>query len=63
VVVERKCQKGSALAEPLLFLSFFFPEGKKDYTKNQASWTLLYKKETKLFSGEEKILYNGLNKN
>ena len=27
------------------FCKSFFPEKKKDYTKNQASWTLLYKKK------------------
>jgi hypothetical protein len=38
----------------------FFPEEKKDYAKNQASWTLLYKKKINRLSGEEKILYNHL---
>ncbi len=51
-----------------LFLSFgmddkyfcrsFFPEEKKDYTKNQAFWTLLYKKKCNLSTGEEIILYD-----
>ena len=27
------------------FCRSFFPEEKMDYTKNQASWTLLYKKK------------------
>lgn len=45
------------------FCRSFFPEGKMDYTKNQASWTLLYKKKTRLSTGEEKVLYDRLNKN
>ena len=36
----------------------FFPEGKTDYTRNQASWTLLYKKKIDLITHEENILYN-----
>ena len=38
----------------------FFPEEKMDYTKNQTSWTLLFKKKTNLVTGEEQILYNRL---
>ena len=33
-----------------------------DYTKNQASWTLLYKKKVTLSTGEEEILYDRLKK-
>ena len=42
------------------FCRSFFPEGKKDYTKNQASWTMLYKKKYDLSTGDEIILYNRL---
>ena len=38
------------------FCRSFFPKDKRDYTKNQASWTLLYKKKTRLSTGEETIL-------
>ncbi|MBQ3601644.1 MAG: hypothetical protein II992_10665 [Lachnospiraceae bacterium] len=38
----------------------FFPEEKRDYTKNQASWTLLSKKKRDLLSGSEQLLYNRL---
>ncbi len=44
------------------FCRSFFPEDKRDYTKNQASWTLLYKKKTRLSTGEETILYDRLSK-
>lgn len=40
------------------FCRSFFPEDKKDYTKNQTSWTLLFKKKTNIVSKEEVILYN-----
>lgn len=40
------------------FCRSFFPEDRKDYSKNQASWTLLYKKKLNLLSNEEKILYD-----
>ena len=40
----------------------FFPENKLDYTKNQASWTLLYKKKITLSTGKEEILYDRLRK-
>lgn len=33
-----------------------------DYTRNQASWTLLYKKKVTLSTGEEEILYERLKK-
>lgn len=44
------------------FCRSFFPEGKKNYTKNQASWTLLYKKKCNLNTGEEIVLYDRLKK-
>ena len=44
------------------FCRSFFPEDKKDYTKNQASWTLLFKKKINVLSGEEIILYDRLKK-
>ena len=40
------------------FCRSFFPEERMDYTKNQASWTLLYKKKIDRSTGKEKILYN-----
>lgn len=40
------------------FCRSFFPEEKMDYSKNQASWTLLYKKKIDLSTGAEKVLYN-----
>lgn len=42
------------------FCHSFFPQDKMDYTKNQTSWTLLYKKKVSLSTGEEKILYDRL---
>lgn len=42
------------------FCRSFFPQDKMDYTKNQASWTLLYKKKVTLSIGEEEILYDKL---
>lgn len=45
------------------FCRSFFPEEKKDYTKNQASWTLLYKKKCNLSTGKEIILYDRLRRN
>ena len=45
------------------FCRSFFPEAKKDYTKNQASWTLLYKKKCNLTTGKEIILYDSLKSN
>lgn len=33
-----------------------------DHTKNQASWTLLYKKKVTLSTGEKEILYDRLKK-
>lgn len=40
------------------FCRSFFPEEGKDYTKNQASWTLLYKEKRRISTGEREILYN-----
>lgn len=40
------------------FCRSFFPENKMDYTKNQASWTLLYKKKINKTTREEVILYD-----
>ena len=42
------------------FCRSFFPEEKKDYTKNQASWTMLYKKKCNLSTGKEIVLYDRL---
>ena len=42
------------------FCRSFFPEQKMDYTKNQASWTMLYKKKRNLSTGEEMVLYDRL---
>ena len=44
------------------FCRSFFPEEKMDYIKNQASWTLLYKKKRNLIDGSEHILYDRLKK-
>ena len=44
------------------FCRSFFPEEKMDYTKNQASWILLYKKKRNLIDGSEHILYDRLKK-
>lgn len=44
------------------FCRSFFPEEKMDYTKKQASWTLLYKKKKNLIDGSESVLYNRLRK-
>lgn len=44
------------------FCRSFFPQDKMDYTKNQASWTLLYKKKVTLSTGKEEILYDRLKK-
>lgn len=35
-----------------------FSRGKMDYSKNQASWTLLYKKKIDLSTRIETVLYN-----
>ena len=47
-------------AEGRYFCRSFFPQDKMDYTKNQALWTLLYKKKVILSTGEEEILYDKL---
>lgn len=44
------------------FCRSFFPENKIDYTKNQSSWTLLYKKKINTKNGETTVLYDKLNK-
>ena len=46
----------------LYFCRSFFLQDKMDYTKNQARWTLLYKKKVALSTGEEEILYDRLKK-
>lgn len=40
----------------------FFPEEKMDYTKNQALWTLLYKKKINRNTGTEQVLYDRMRK-
>lgn len=45
------------------FCRSFFPEEKNDYTKNQASWTMLSKKKYNRGTGEESVLYDRLIKN
>lgn len=40
------------------FCRSFFPEERKDYTKNQASWTLLYKEKRKISTEEVEVLYD-----
>lgn len=42
------------------FCRSFFPEENKDYTNNQASWTLLYKEKIKISTNESIILCNKL---
>lgn len=42
------------------FCRSFFPETNYDYTKNQASWTLLYKEKINHVRNEHLILYNRL---
>lgn len=42
--------------EGIYFCRSFFPESKMDYSKNQAIWTLLYKKKITLSTGKEEIL-------
>ena len=42
------------------FRRSFFPETKRDYTKNQASWTLLYKEKIKRSTGQSVVLYDRL---
>ena len=42
------------------FCRSFFPETKLDYTRNQASWTLLYKEKIKRSTGQKTVLYDRL---
>ena len=42
------------------FCRSFFPEAKRDYTKNQASWTLLYKEKINRATGQKTVLYDRL---
>ena len=42
------------------FCRSFFPETTHDYTKNQASWTLLYKEKINLSKNQTTILYDRL---
>lgn len=42
------------------FCRSFFPETKRDYTKNQASWTLLHKEKIKRSTGQSVVLYDRL---
>lgn len=44
--------------EDIYFCRSFFTEGKMDYSKNQPSWTLLYKKKIDLVSQTEIVLYD-----
>lgn len=45
------------------FCRSFFPETTHDYTKNQASWTLLYKEKNSLSKNQRTILYDRLKRN
>ena len=40
------------------FCRSFFPRGENGLYKDQASWTLLYKKKRNLIDGSEHILYD-----
>lgn len=44
------------------FCRSFFPEEKMDYTRNQASWTLLYKRKINTETGAGKVLYDKIGK-
>lgn len=44
------------------FCRSFFPETNRDYTKNQASWALLYKEKTKRSTGQTIVLYDRMKK-
>ena len=44
----------------MIFCRSFFPETQKDYTKNKALWTLLYKKKVNFGTGLESVLYDRL---
>ena len=40
------------------FCRSFFPQDTRDYTKGQASWTLLYKEKIKISTGKSIVLYD-----
>ena len=42
------------------FCRSFFPQTDKDYSKNQTTWTLLFKKKIYKKTGEEIVLYDRL---
>ena len=42
------------------FCRSFFPQDNRDYSKDQASWTLLYKEKSKISTGETAVLYDRL---
>ena len=42
------------------FCRSFFPETNRDYSKNQASWTLLYKEKIAISTGKSVVLYDRL---
>ena len=44
--------------EDQYFCRSFFPQGKRDYTKGQASWTLLYKEKIRVSTCKSVILYD-----
>ena len=44
--------------EDKYFCRSFFPQGKRDYTKGQPSWTLLYKEKISLSTGKSVVLYD-----
>lgn len=46
----------------LTFCRSFFPESSRDYTKNQASWTLLYKEKIKHSQNQTIVLYDRVKK-
>lgn len=50
----------SAASSDNYFCRSFFPEEKRDYSKNQPSWTLLYKRKIDLMSGSSITLYDRL---
>ena len=44
------------------FCRSFFPQTDKDYSQNQTTWTLLYKKKIHKSTGQEEALFNRLRK-
>ena len=44
------------------FWRSFFPQIEKDYSENQTSWTLLFKKKIKKSTNEETVLYDRFKK-